>query len=70
MALAAFFRDAKDNGGREWKSAGDFFLAGGRAGPPCDEVRGYLTPVPAEVSAALRAVLPEPTWRADRAGRR
>ncbi len=62
VALAAFFRDAKDNGGREWKSAGDFFLAGGRAGPPCDAVRGYLTPVPAEVTAALRAVLPEPTW--------
>ena len=26
VALAAFFRDAKDNGGQEWKTAGDFFL--------------------------------------------
>ncbi|MGH3260183.1 MAG: helicase-related protein, partial [Streptosporangiaceae bacterium] len=90
VALAAFFRDAKDNGGREWKTAGDFFLggfrgvgptghalAGGSGGvvppgqqslpagggePPCNAVRGYLTPVPAEVAEALRAVLPEQAW--------
>jgi len=66
VALAAFFRDARDNGGQEWKTAGDFFLGGrpGRPGDvsqsPCDAVRGYLTPVPAEVITALRAVLPEP----------
>ena len=76
VALAAFFRDAKDNGGREWKTAGDFFLGGfrgvvppgqqslpaGCGDPPCDAVRGYLTPVPAEVGTALRAVLPESAW--------
>jgi ATP-dependent helicase YprA (DUF1998 family) len=62
VALAAFFRDARDNGGREWKTAGDFFLGevGGEA--PCDAVRAYLTPVPAEVDAALRAVLPRAAW--------
>jgi len=61
VALAAFFRDAKENGGREWKTAGDFFLPGGGE-PPCGAVRGYLTPVPAEVGTALRAVLPESAW--------
>ena len=59
VALAAFFRDAKDNGDREWKTAGDFFLPAGRGEPACDAVRGYLTPVPAEVNTALRAVLPK-----------
>jgi hypothetical protein len=62
VALAAFFRDARDNGGREWKTAGDFFLAAGGGEPPCNAVRAYLTPVPAEVEEALRAVLPEPAW--------
>ncbi|HET9080651.1 MAG TPA: DEAD/DEAH box helicase [Trebonia sp.] len=28
VALAAFFRDAKESTGEEWKTAGDFFLAG------------------------------------------
>jgi ATP-dependent helicase YprA (DUF1998 family) len=59
VALAAFFRDAKDNGDREWKTAGDFFLPAGRGEPACDAVRGYLTPVPAGVNTALRAVLPK-----------
>src|SRR5258708_21527052 len=76
VALAAFFRDAKDHGGRDWKTAGDFFLGGfrgvappgqqslaaGGGEPACHAVRGYLTPVPAEVDAALRAVLPVPAW--------
>ncbi|MGH3120562.1 MAG: DEAD/DEAH box helicase, partial [Streptosporangiaceae bacterium] len=62
VALAAFFRDAKDNGGREWKTAGDFFLPAGGGEPPCHAVGGYLTPVPVEVDTALRAVLPEPAW--------
>ncbi|HCU96690.1 MAG TPA: DEAD/DEAH box helicase [Actinobacteria bacterium] len=62
VALAAFFRDAKDNAGREWKTAGDFFLPAGGGEPPCNAVRGYLTPVPAEVGTALRAVLPESAW--------
>jgi len=62
VALAAFFRDARDSGGRAWKTAGDFFLPAGGGEPPCSAVRGYLTPVPAEVDTALRAVLPEPAW--------
>ncbi|MGH3168926.1 MAG: helicase-related protein, partial [Trebonia sp.] len=71
VALAAFFRDAKENTGREWKTAGDFFLrrAEGQGagtmdrptgkGAPSQLVRGFLTPVPADVDAALRAVLPK-----------
>jgi len=71
VALAAFFRDAKERTGREWKTAGDFFLGGepgadGAATPrsaprtsPSQLVRGFLTPVPDDVDAALRAVLPK-----------
>ena len=61
VALAAFFRDAKENGGQEWKTAGDFFRPGpGSGDAPCQQVRGYLTPVPAEVTDALVTVLPAP----------
>jgi len=61
VALAAFFRDAKENGGQEWRTAGDFFLpAPGSPDAPCQRVRGFLTPVPAEVTGALLAVLPAP----------
>jgi Domain of unknown function (DUF1998)/Helicase conserved C-terminal domain len=61
VALAAFFRDAKENGGQEWKTAGDFFLpAPGSRDAPCQRVRGFLTPVPAEVTGALRVILPAP----------
>jgi hypothetical protein len=44
--------------GREWKTAGDFFLPGASATAPCQRVRAFLTPVPAEVHGALRAILP------------
>jgi uncharacterized protein DUF1998/helicase-like protein len=73
VALAAFFRDAKDSTGQEWKTAGDFFLCGDPAAEETDTarrparqvspsqlVRGFLTPVPDDVDAALRAVLPKP----------
>ena len=61
VALAAFFRDAKENGGQEWKTAGDFFLpAPGARDAPCQQVKGFLTPVPREVTGALLAVLPAP----------
>jgi ATP-dependent helicase YprA (DUF1998 family) len=77
VALAAFFRDAKENAGEEWKTAGDFFLPGaalpGAAGAgggrravahaPCQRVRAFLTPVPAEVYEALRAILPPGAWQ-------
>ncbi len=71
VALAAFFRDAKERTGQEWKTAGAFFLGGdpgagggvaGRPAPrtsPSQLVRGFLTPVPDDVDAALRAVLPK-----------
>ena len=62
VALAAFFRDARDNGGQLWKTAGDFLLPAAGGEPPCRAVRGYLTPVPAEVGEALRAVLPASAW--------
>ena len=59
VALAAFFRDAKENSGKEWKNAGDFFLpAPGSRDAPCQWVRGFLSPVPDEVTDALRTVLP------------
>ena len=59
VALAAFFRDAKENGGQEWKTAGDFFLpAPGSRDAPCQRVRGFLTPVPGEVTTALLTILP------------
>ena len=72
VALAAFFRDAKENAGEEWKTAGDFFLpsaAGVRGGAraaahaPCQGVRAFLTPVSAEVRDALRAILPVSAWK-------
>jgi ATP-dependent helicase YprA (DUF1998 family) len=71
VALAAFFRDAKQNAGQEWKTAGDFFLPGAGGVPggsraaahaPCQMVRPFLTPVPAHVRDALRAVLPASAW--------
>ena len=62
VALAAFFRDARDNGGQMLKTAGDFLLPAAGGEPPCRAVRGYLTPVPAEVEEALRAVLPASAW--------
>jgi ATP-dependent helicase YprA (DUF1998 family) len=61
VALAAFFRDAKENGGQEWKTAGDFFQpAPASRDAPCQRVRGFLTPAPAEVTDALRVTLPAP----------
>jgi hypothetical protein len=68
VALAAFFRHAKEDWGREWKTAGDFFLQGGASGAsgspasataPAQRVRAFLAPVPAEVDEALRAILPK-----------
>ncbi|GLX01518.1 DEAD/DEAH box helicase [Microtetraspora sp. NBRC 16547] len=55
VALAAFFRHAKETSGTVWKTAGDFFLSGGTP-----QVRAFLTPVPADVLASLRRVLPAP----------
>jgi ATP-dependent helicase YprA (DUF1998 family) len=53
VALAEFFRHAKQTSGKVWKTAGDFFLGDGP-----ERVLRFLTPVPAQVTASLRAVLP------------
>jgi ATP-dependent helicase YprA (DUF1998 family) len=59
VALAAFFRDAKEHGGKEWKTVGAFFLPGDHGGEaPVRRVRAFLTPPPVEVERALRQVLP------------
>jgi ATP-dependent helicase YprA (DUF1998 family) len=63
VALAAFFRDAKERSGQEWKTAGAFFLPDARAGAhggqaPVQRVRAFLTPPPAQVESALRQILP------------
>jgi ATP-dependent helicase YprA (DUF1998 family) len=55
VALAAFFRQAKFDTGEEWHTAGGFFLG---QNPGVARVRPYLTPVPEEITAALRRVLP------------
>nr|WP_221474563.1 DEAD/DEAH box helicase [Planomonospora venezuelensis] len=56
VALSAFFRHARQTSGTVWKTAGDFFLGDGP-----DRVRRFLSPVPPEVTASLRAVLPPQT---------
>jgi ATP-dependent helicase YprA (DUF1998 family) len=56
IALAAFFRQEKLDTGEQWATAGAFFLG---PTPPVRRVREYLTPVPEELTAALRRVLPD-----------
>jgi ATP-dependent helicase YprA (DUF1998 family) len=58
VALAAFFRHARQTTGVTWHTAGDFFLAGASGVPPSAQVRTYLTPVPEDVAGALRRILP------------
>ncbi|MFE9321891.1 DEAD/DEAH box helicase [Nocardia sp. NPDC052278] len=55
IALAAYFRAAKEGTGETWSTAGDFFL-GDPA--PASHVRAFLTPVPPGVQASLKQVLP------------
>ncbi|GAA4081196.1 DEAD/DEAH box helicase [Actinomadura miaoliensis] len=60
VALAAFFRHAKRMLGREWKTAGEFFLPGPDGGDaPVTLVRGFLDPVPEQVRRSLERVLPK-----------
>jgi hypothetical protein len=60
VALAAFFRHAKELTGEEWHNAGDFFLPGpAGAPPPSQRVSRFLEPVPVAVEHSLRRVLPE-----------
>lgn len=60
VALASFFRQAKNTTGEQWNTSGDFFLSGTPGRPaPSTRVGQYLTPVPEEITAALRRILPE-----------
>ena len=60
VALAAFFRHAKQMTGEQWRTAGEFFLPGSRGMPsPSERLQPYLTPVPDDVAKSLRQVLPE-----------
>ena len=56
VALAAFFRDAKEQTGETWSKAGAFFLG---EPAPVNRVWPYLSPVPAAITESLRRVLPE-----------
>lgn len=60
VALAAFFRHERKLTGEQWSTAGEFFLPREDGTPsPSERVQTYLTPVPEEVAASLRRVLPE-----------
>ncbi|MFC7573117.1 helicase-related protein [Klenkia terrae] len=57
IAMAAYFRACFQADGSRWSKVGQFFTdSGGIA--PSDGVRSFLTPVPTDVLASLRAVLP------------
>ncbi|GAA3121415.1 DEAD/DEAH box helicase [Streptosporangium carneum] len=59
VALAAFFRHAKESSGEVWRNAGEFFRGPrGAQDAPCNRLLEFLTPVPEEITAALRRVLP------------
>ncbi|OBH19694.1 DEAD/DEAH box helicase [Mycolicibacter sinensis] len=60
VALAAFFRDAFESHGMQWKYAGEFFSPEDGQEAPASRVRAFLTPVPAEIKAALQQALPKP----------
>jgi len=60
VALAAFFRDAFESHGMQWKYAGEFFSPEDGQEAPASRVRAFLTPVPAEIKAALQEALPKP----------
>ncbi|CAM3098707.1 DEAD/DEAH box helicase [Skermania piniformis] len=59
VALAAYFRYCWQADGQMWKTAGEFFrTADGGSDSPASRVGQFLTPVPDDVAAAVRAVLP------------
>ncbi|MFK4100420.1 DEAD/DEAH box helicase [Streptomyces sp. NPDC019531] len=60
IALAAFFRAMKEERGRIWRTAGEFFLPDDTTGEiAAHTVHDWLTPVPDSVTDSLRQVLPE-----------
>ncbi|QOS57778.1 DEAD/DEAH box helicase [Thermobifida fusca] len=59
VALAAFFRHWHRATGEAWATVGAFFLPGENGAPaPVTRVADFLTPVPEEIRAALRRILP------------
>lgn len=58
IALAAYFRARYLADGSRWSKVGDFFIDPSGGTPPCDGVKDFLSPVPADVLASVRAVLP------------
>lgn len=59
VALAAFFRQRKLQGGWTYRTAGDFFLPSAPGAPaPSSEVASFLNPVPDSVRESLRRILP------------
>ncbi|SNT42647.1 Helicase conserved C-terminal domain-containing protein [Streptosporangium subroseum] len=58
VAIAAFFRHAKATSGEVWRTAGEFFLAADGRDAPSSMVANFLTPVPEEITASLRRILP------------
>ncbi|MFL0176824.1 DEAD/DEAH box helicase [Mycobacterium sp. SMC-13] len=60
VALAAYFRHRFDRYDEKWTTAGQFFTPDSESGmSPADRVRDFLTPVPADVKAALCEALPQ-----------
>ena len=60
VALAAFFRDQKEQTGETWSTAGDFFIG---KHPPVSRVWPYLNPVPTALTQALQRILPDDVQR-------
>ncbi len=58
IALAAFFRHHFRMSGTIWRKAGEFFLPGDGGIVPANLVQEFLTPVPEDVRASVRRVLP------------
>ncbi|MEY9212970.1 DEAD/DEAH box helicase [Thermobifida halotolerans] len=60
VALAAFFRHWHRATGETWHTVGAFFQPGEDGEPaPVTRVAAFLSPVPEEISAALRRILPD-----------
>ena len=60
VALAAYFRYRADEDQLTWSYAGEFFSSRtGGIPAPADGVAAFLTPVPDEIAAALRIIIPD-----------
>ncbi|MEU4394361.1 DEAD/DEAH box helicase [Kribbella sp. NPDC023855] len=58
VAMAGFFRWRFESTGRIDRTAGEFFLSDNGHDASVTLVKGYLTPVPGEITEALRHILP------------